>query len=334
MKRILIIRLSSFGDILLTTLAVRCIRKKFPEAHIDFLTRTPYASLLAGNPHVNNVIMLDVKSFNEVLLIRKKIRGQYDIVVDFHSNLRSIMLTAFNGAKVFRTKRFDFKRRLMVLFRSKNLFSIPSVPLRHLDAVKDIGVADDGDTIEFKGAANAVMAAKTLLLSHHVRDGFIALAPGSRWPTKEWPLSKFQELITLFPQEQFVILGGRQDEEAGKLLEAIDTSRVASFCGKTDPASAGEVLRRSRALVSNDSGLMHLAVAVGVPVLGIFGCTVSEFGFAPFRARSIVLEKGLSCRPCATKGRNKCPKNTLACLKEISVDDAADALEKLLKVLV
>ncbi|MBL8025213.1 MAG: glycosyltransferase family 9 protein [Fibrobacteres bacterium] len=329
MNRILIIRLSSFGDILLTTLAVRCIRKRFPSAHIDFVTRTPYVSLMSGNPYVNSVVALDVKNLAEVLRVRKKIRGQYDLIVDLHVNFRTYLLSLFTGAVTIRTKRFDFKRRLMALFHTKGKGALLPVPLRHLSGLKKVGVVDDGGGIEFSPPPDSVMAAKTLLLSHHIRDGYIVLSPGSRWLTKEWPKEKFAELISLMPQERFVILGGRQDEATGKMLETVDRTRVVSLCGKTDPASAGEVIRRAKAVLTNDSGLMHMATAVGIPVVAIFGCTVQEFGFAPFRGKSIVLERDLKCRPCATKGRKECPLGTLECLTSITADDAADALESL-----
>ncbi len=332
MRNILLIRLSSFGDILLTTPAIRCLKKSIPDIKIDFLTLGKYASLLEGNSNISNVIKLDNKSFGALLSCRRSILGKYSYIADFHVNYKTTFISVMAGAKRFTTKRYDISRRLLVASKKRpfrcfngSKFSLPPVPLRHIETISPLGIADDGGGLEFFATDEIATRVRKILDNNELgHKSFLAIAPFSQWPTKEWPLEHFRRLIELMPQEKFVILGNSVDKKKSELLVRFAPERTVNLSGFTDPATACEIIRSAKLLVSNDSGLMHAATAVETPVIALFGCTVRGFGFFPFRTKSIELETDLPCRPCATKGLRECPIGTLDCLMKIEPETVVE----------
>ncbi len=163
----------------------------------------------------------------------------------------------------------------------------------------------------------------------------IALCPGAKHFTKQYPLhhlSKVCELILDRTGAEIVVLGGKEEQTAAETLRQIAPERIHSFCGTLRLLESAAVLARCSAAVSNDSGLMHMATAVGVPVAALFGSTVREFGFFPYNANSVVLEtEGLSCRPCTHIGRTSCPHTHFRCMESIEPQRVADALFMLLE---
>ncbi len=331
MDKILVIRLSSLGDILLATPVLRGLSKRFPFAKIDFLTKTQYAPLIDQNPYISRIIKLEKGDLSELLSLRKMIRSEYDLVVDLHRNLRTLILVPFLfGPSVTRFPKHSIRRILLTRFKINLLKKTLSVPERYLKSLEKYGVPDDGMGLDFFASPRSVIQAKDILLKHHlVEKEPVALAPGARWYTKRWPAKRFIELIELLPNNRFVVMGEESEKELGEELVKAFPNRVINFMGKTGLPTSGEVLRRCRAIVTNDTGLMHLGTAVKIPVVAIFGSTKREFGFFPFRAKNIVLEKPLSCRPCTAIGLDKCKNNTLECLEGISASEVADALKQI-----
>ena len=330
MDKILVIRLSSLGDVLLTTPAIRALARRFPFAKIDFLTKARFAPLLDQNPYISRILRVEKGNLPELLSLRNTIRKEYDLVVDLHRNLRSFVLTPFfGGPAVTRVKKYALRRMLFVRFKINLLKNIPSVPERALSALLPLGVQDDGQGLDFFSGQSAVIQAKNLLHKFRLQEKEpIALAPGSRWLTKRWPLKNFVDLILLLPHHRFVVMGETQEKALGEELKKAAPDRISNLIGETDLPTTGEILRRCRGLVTNDSGLMHLGCAVKIPVVALFGSTQREFGFSPFRGRSLVLERTLACRPCTAIGRDICKTGSLECLATISAKEVAEALEK------
>jgi len=330
--KILVVRLSSLGDILLTTPAVRVLAKRFPEAKIDFLVKERYAPLLAQNPYLRKVIKLEKGDLPELLALRNTIRKEYDLVVDLHANLRSSVITPFfGGPSVVRFRKRSFSRFLLVRLKLNLLKGNLSVPERYMKALEKFGVADDGLGLDFYADPSAEIRAKDMLHTLRFQEKeAIVLAPGAKWPTKQWPLKKFIELCNLLPGQRFIVMGEEREKGLGEEIERALPGRAVSLAGQTDFQIAGEILRRCKAMVTNDSGLMHLGCAVKVPVVALFGSTCREFGFFPFRANSKVIEKKLSCRPCTAIGKSACKLGTLECLEGISAEEVAEAVRGLL----
>ena len=196
---------------------------------------------------------------------------------------------------------------------------------------KLIDINDDGKGLELYWNEETKISTekKAQKIGFDFSDPYLCLAPGAGFYTKRWPAENFEQLIGLVRKEfnyQVVLLGGEEDIELGRFLGKEDS--VYDFTGKLTLLETGVVLSQGKGLVSNDTGLMHMATAVDTPVLAIFGSTVREFGFFPFRGKSLVLENAeLSCRPCTHIGRKKCPKLHFECMLKISTEDVFENLK-------
>ncbi len=319
--KILIIRLSSIGDILLATPFLRQARIKFPDAVIDFVIKDRFIDLVQYNPHVNRIFSVNEKEGLSGLLELRKllIANNYDYVFDLHNNFRSRILTFGMKARISRIHKDKLKRALLVYTKINLYKQVTPIPLRYLKVGENAGIADDFNGLEIFWKNHIEEGLSLVVDKRLLRKPFVALAPGAGFKTKQWPLEYFRELIETIEKKHrlpIVILGSKAEEERFKLLEISDA--VHNLAGKLTLLESAIILSKAKVLISNDSGLMHMATAVKVPVLAIFGSTVKEFGFFPFRAQSKVIEnQALWCRPCSHIGRNHCPLIHFKCMKDI-----------------
>ena len=320
-KKILIIRFSSIGDILLATPFIRQTRMAFPDATIDFVVKQRFSELVRFNPHINHIY-----SFNEeeglagLLEIRKQIQHQkYHYIFDLHNNLRSHIVTFGLSAPVSRIQKDKLKRALLV-YTKINLYEEPvPIPLRYLQTGQTAGIKDDGNGLEIFWKNHIEENLFEVVQRKLLYNPFVALAPGAGFKTKRWPLDYYQQLIHLIHGQKrmpVVLLGDQEDAKRFKSLEVLPN--VINLAGKLTLLESAVMISKAKFLVSNDTGLMHMATAVKTPVVAIFGSTVKEFGFFPFRSQHKVAEnKGLWCRPCSHIGRNRCPLGHFKCMKEL-----------------
>jgi heptosyltransferase-2 len=174
--------------------------------------------------------------------------------------------------------------------------------------------------------------ANELLLG--VTGRIVSIAPGSRWPMKRWGVENYAELARRIAFEfdfHVVLVGDSTDAYATEPVGNEIRGRVTNLAGKTRILETAAVIERSVVFIGNDSGLMHLAEAVGVPVVALFGPTVEAFGYYPSLPASKVIERSLPCRPCSRNGRRPCPRGTQECLTGIPVDWVEEALWDLLE---
>ena len=333
--KILIIRLSSIGDILLSTPFIRQLRAKFPKSQIGFIVKDIYADLLRYNPNIDEIFCLNSGEGIEGLSdLKLKIRkNSYQIVFDLHNNLRSNYLKrGINAGKICSIKKGKLKQTLLVRFKL-NLYDheIP-IPFRYLSVAKNLGVTDDQKGLELYWPQRVINTweKKCQQMNFNLDQKFICLAPGAGFFTKRWPEAKFNTLVNLIHQKQkipVVVLGGDKDQEIGRRLGK--QKNTIDFCGKLSLLETAYIISKGKIIVTNDSGLMHMATAVQTPVLAIFGSTVKELGFFPYRAEARIIENsGLSCRPCSHIGRHYCPKKHFKCMEEISPENVYAELEK------
>ncbi|MGD9487504.1 MAG: glycosyltransferase family 9 protein [Calditrichaceae bacterium] len=323
--KILIIRLSSIGDVLLTTPFIRQARIKFPTAQIDFVVKKEFADLIKHNPHINHVHIFDKHNKNKGLkhLLQQIKAVNYNYIFDLHNNFRSkYLLKAGSNAAQSHIKKDKLKRALLV-YAKINLYSeIKPIPLRYLDVGKLAGIENDFQGLEIFWKNAVEEKIDRILKERGVKSDYIVFAPGAGFFTKQWPIEYFKDLTRLFlekREENIIILGGKN--EIGKFDSLEISGKVINLTGKLSLLESAAVLSRARAVVSNDSGLMHMASAVKTPVVAIFGSTVKELGFFPYRSNSIIIEnRDLKCRPCSHIGRKKCPRGHFKCMLEIEPD--------------
>jgi len=333
--KILIIRLSSIGDILLSTPFIRQVRETFPDANIDFVVKDIYRDLLTFNPHINELYCLKLNEGRKELdALKVKLRKKaYNVIFDLHNNMRSNYLKhGIHSEKTSSIKKEKIKQSLLVHFKINLYKKETPIPNRYLSVAKDYGVADDGKGLELLWKKETLDSTekKAISMGLELNHPYICLAPGAGFFTKQWPVEKFESLVKLIQQDkkfQIIVLGDDKDREIG--FSSKNLKNIIDSSGKLSLLETAYIISKGKMIVSNDSGLMHMATAVNTPVLAIFGSTVKELGFFPYRAKSMVIENSdLSCRPCSHIGRNTCPKGHFKCMNEISPEQVYAGLRQ------
>jgi heptosyltransferase-2 len=331
--RILAIRFSSIGDILLTTPLFRALRSRHPAASLALLTKEPFTPLVADNPRLNEVI--GFKPGQHLDQLAKELRSrEFTHVLDLHGSLRSRALRVLVPGPKWRGYRNHRVAREILIRYKKNTYprDIP-VPERYFDAARGLDVHPDGEGPEFFLSPVARDEAGAWLLANGLKSdaGLIALAPGAAHNTKRWPLEYWQELARRLSATglSIVSVGGPDDVEAAQAVADAGGSMAVNGAGRFGLQGTGALLARCRALVSGDTGVMHMATGVGTPVVALFGPTVRPFGFFPYSRKAIVIERDLDCRPCTAHGSEVCPLGHHHCLRQIASQEVEDVLRRL-----
>lgn len=328
--KVLVIRMSAIGDVILTLPVVDAIRAKWPAARIDFAVKREFAELVAGHPGVARVWQFERASGLGGLfgLGRAMAAEGYDLVVDLHRNPRSIYLRWRSRAWMRRVYRKWTWQRILLKVTGINLLkNAPPVVDRYFTALEDFGVRRAGRPKLH--LSPTVTAAATVILAREGISpaGFIAVAPGASYPTKQWPAAGFVAAAAELagPGGQVAVLGGGSDREAAAAVAtglAERGVRAADLAGSLSLAESAAVIARARLLLTNDSGLMHVGDALDVPLVAVFGPTSRELGFYPLGPRSCVVEhNGVRCRPCTLHGDPSCKKKHHRCMEEICAED-------------
>lgn len=313
--KILIIRLSSLGDIVLASLLVRRLRAKFPDAQIDFITGAPYRLLLDAFPDLNGKFIPHKDRF-----------GDYDIVIDLQNNFRSRRIVGkLHAPRAVRFHRSRINRFFRIHFPTlRNRLSTPEhVARQYLKIVSSLEVTDDGGRPVLVPPMEWFDSIKNLLASNKLTGSDLLLvAVGGRHGTKIWPADKWIDFLTQIYAVGFTniaIIGSISDVLAAEHIVRNLAFPVVTFAGQTDTTELIGLIASAKLLVCGDSGPMHIAAAVGTPVVAIFGPTVQEFGFAPFTDKARVVEvQNLECRPCHPHGPEKCPLGHFRCMLDIT----------------
>ncbi|MBK7105326.1 MAG: glycosyltransferase family 9 protein [Ignavibacteriae bacterium] len=307
-NKILIIRLSSLGDILLTSPLIRSLNNQFPNLKIDFLLREEYKDAVIFNPNLNSIILLKRNSqFDEIkndLLI-----NNYDLVIDLQNNFRSRKLSKGISKEILRFKKPSIEKFLLVKFKWNLFKEIIPIPVRYANTIPNFNLDEKGLEI-FIGKNDQIK----------IDENKIGFCPGSRHKTKMWKEEYFVELGKMFSDigKTILLFGGKDDKEiCEKISKQIPNS--INLSNDDELLKTAEEMKNCKIIICNDSGLMHLALSVKVPVVAIFGSTVKEFGFAPYKGKNLVLENNLlTCRPCSHIGLGECPQKHFKCMLDIT----------------
>ncbi|GAB6075578.1 glycosyltransferase family 9 protein [Desulfurobacterium crinifex] len=299
--RILLVRLSSLGDVILVSSVLSPLREKGVE--VDLLTYRPFGEIFKGDKRLRRVIEVDRKDFRNLSSIRslaESLKG-YDYGFDLHGILKTYLLSRYLPFPVFRYKKRSLLRRLMVIFkpfRAKWLY----VPEMYSEVFRKVGIEIENPRPELYISPYEIEKVKEFV----PLKGFVVVAPGARWKTKRYPEEKFRNVIELLKsiEIQSVIVGGKEEEEIGKKLSS-ETGAV-NLCGKLSIRESLSVISLSIGVISNDSAVVHMARAVKRPVVAIFGPTHPAFGFAPYPDEGVAITRNLPCSPCSLHGKTKC----------------------------
>ena len=315
--KILIIRSSSIGDIVLTTPVVRCIKKQIPNAEIHFLTKTNFVSLVENNPYVSKIYSIKDKVAEVAEALKKE---NYGFVIDLHKNLRSAQAKRAAGSKAFSFNKLNIEKWLLVNLKINKLPNIHIID-RYFETVKTLGVVNDNAGLDYfiPEKDNVDINAAFNLNANN----YYALVVGGSYYTKQIPINKLQEICSL-SDKPIIVLGGKEDVATGLQLEKEFTGKVFSPCGKLNINQSASIIQHADKVITSDTGLMHIASAFKKDIFSLWGNTVPEFGMYPYLPgkNSKILEvKNLSCRPCSKLGYSKCPKGHFKCMQDINVTE-------------
>ena len=319
-NKILIIRLSSLGDILLTSPVLKAIKKKYPSARIDFVVKKDFEDAILFNPNLTRIYAYN-KNETERLITELHSRN-YDLIIDLQNNFRSRALTRSLNVKTKRFKKPTIKKMLLVWFKINLLRELKTITQRYAEAA-NVLLDDEGLNL---------FLPDNILPTLDPQKKNIGFCPGAKHFTKRWLPEYFVELGNELAKFGYtvVLFGGKTEEElCAELANKINGSMNLQTGNNLFQIAAD--MKLCKMIVTNDSGLMHTAAAVGIPVAVIFGSTVREFGFAPYGVKNLILEnKSLSCRPCSHIGKSSCPKGHFNCMKEIKPQFVLNNVEKFL----
>ena len=322
-NKLLIVRLSSLGDILLTTPLVRTLKKNYPATEIDFVVREEYKDLLLLNPHLQNIFIYN-NNKDELKTLKNRIcENNYDLIIDLQNNLRSWLLLKCYGKSVLGFKKNNIKKFLLVHFKINKLKNAKPVPLRYASTLENFRLDDKGLELTTDKIQNPLL---------NSIENLIGICPGSKHFTKTWPEEYFIELGTLLNENGFkvALFGGKDDIKVCERISSKLPSAI-NLCNDNNILQTAADMKCCKVIYCNDSGLMHVATAVNIPVIAFFGSTVKEFGFIPYNSKNLILENNsLSCRPCTHIGRERCPEKHFKCMKELAPQSAFEKLSLLL----
>lgn len=323
--KFLIVRFSSIGDIVLTSPVVRCLKKQVPEAEIHFLVKESFIPVVQHNPYIDKIHVL---AHSWELMIEELKTEEYDYIIDLHHNVKTLRLKNELKVKSFSFYKLNVQKYIYTAFKLNILPKIHIVD-RYLDTVRSFGVKNDGEGLNYFIAPNEETKKDDIPGSHYA--GYIACVIGAAHGTKRWPVHRWKAFCGKM-DHPIILLGGKEDKQRGDEIAEADDVKVYNACGKFSINESADLVRKAKLVISNDTGLMHIAAAFKKPVISLWGNTVPSFGMTPYYgdryhrntqklAFDIVQVKNLWCRPCSKIGYEKCPLGHFKCMEKIGEEE-------------
>jgi heptosyltransferase-1 len=329
-RKVLLIRLRRIGDIILTTPAVRALRTALPRAEFVYVVEEPYRKLVEGNPDIDRVVVVPKEpSRREFLALVRAIRKEgFDAVIDFHGGPRASLLALLSGAKIkagyaIKYRGLFYDVRVPRAPKEGRIHSVAN----HVNLVRALGIE--------VGIISGLVLPRGQALTFNIRnseceklgpDPLIVLHIGAGNRFRYWGTDNLVRLVSLLgeiPGARVALIGGAEDKAAeAEILEK--APGTLSYVGELDLAETAELIRQAAVFVGPDSGPMHIATAVGTPIVAWFGPTLPA-NFAPWKPASSVriIEKALDCRPCKQRA---CVHGDFRCLQLITPEEVRDQI--------
>lgn len=326
--KILVLRFSSIGDIVLTTPVIRCLKTQVDQSEIHYATKAGYEDLLIENPYVDKTHLLEENLFDFIKTLRAE---KFDMVVDLHKNLRTAVIKLSLGVRSYTYDKLNFKKWLITNFK------INTLPNKHIVDRYIEGLAPLGIKMDSLGLDHFIPEKDEVELSwlpEPYQQYFVAVVIGGKFNTKKLPKDRIIELCDRI-NKPILLLGGKEDVQTGEEVEQFfertvgDTTYdkgleelgkhaiVYNACGKFNINQSASLIKQAKWVFTHDTGLMHIAAAFKKEVFSIWGNTIPEFGMYPYRTKFTIFEnKKINCRPCSKIGYAKCPKKHFKCMEE------------------
>lgn len=331
-KKVLILRFSSIGDIVLTTPVIRTIKNQLDGVEVHYCTKPQFASIVDNNPHVDKVHVLN-KSLSELVEVLKA--EKFDVIIDLHTNLRTRIIKWRLGVKSFSFNKLNWEKWLYVNLKINKLPNIHIVD-RYMATTTALGIKMDTGGLDYFIPEKDEVELEWLPETH--QQEYIALVVGAKHATKRLPTKRLIELCDRI-NKPIVLLGGKEDAPTGEEIEDFFRKRAESehleeglkelnkkalifnACGKFNLNQSASLVKQAKAVFTHDTGLMHIAAAFKKQIFSIWGNTTPLFGMYPYRTKFSIFENNkLNCRPCSKIGYDKCPKGHFKCMNEVVFD--------------
>lgn len=311
MSKVLVVRFSSIGDIVLTTPVVRALASAGHVVH--FATKANFEPVLRANPYISQLHLLKDSLAHLLLELKEE---HFDFIVDLHNNLRTKVLKLALGLPSSSFNKLNVEKYRLVRF--KDLKAMPAVHIvdRYLQTLSPLRI----DSFDNQGLDFFLTTADrpSPQVYTPLSNNFVAIVLGAQHSTKQLPSQKLSELLTAIPSPK-VLLGAQKDDELAKLalkhLPQNQKALILNLCGKLTLRESAWVLSEANEVFSHDTGLMHIAAALKKPVTAIWGNTVPELGMYPYKTPYRNWQvTNLDCRPCSKIGFSKCPQVHFNCM--------------------
>jgi heptosyltransferase-2 len=333
-SKILIIQTAFIGDVILTTPLIKGIYDTLSPKVIDFLTIPRSVNIVESNPYLGKTIVFDKQEKDKgvsglLKLSRLLAKEEYDICFTPHRSWRSAFITKSTGAKI----RIGFDRSVRSSVFTHLVKYKPHVHEieRNLSLLHALHVDYNITRPKIYPTNEDIETILQILKDKGISEtsNLFAVAPGSIWSTKKWPLQSYQRFCQLQSNRGRIILllGSQEDTNLCRKIESL-CDNCLSLAGKISIRQTRYLLEYCDGLLTNDSAPLHIGLAANIPVFAIFGATTPQFGFAPIGDKDIVFENEiLACRPCGIHGGSKCPTRTFACMETITPQEVYEGIE-------
>ncbi len=337
----MLVRFNSLGDVIKCTALPRLIKKQHPRVRLGFVTLSQHAPLLANNPHLDEVLCYPRQdNLKGLFQLTKQLRNRRpQLIIDLHNSLRSRFLRLGVNSHWIILNKHNWQRGLLSAWGWEMYSHYPSKQDDFLQLLYPWNIKDDGlgteiylgqleQTQQFRSSFSA-----ELKWLKNCRRPLLSVAPVAAWPLKCWPLAHVETLLKKFISQcngSVMLFGGAHDEGSKELAAQLGRSAI-NLAGRTNFLESAWFASKSNLMVANDTGMSHIAEAVGVDTLVFFGPTTEHWGFFPQRASSRVLQCDLPCRPCTRNGKGRCHHPwQQACLASITPNNALQQICQML----
>jgi ADP-heptose:LPS heptosyltransferase len=328
--KILIIRFSSIGDIVLTTPAIRCAKLQIPDAQIHFLCKKSMKDVTIANPYIDQFHYYDN---NMKVLINQLREERFDYIIDLHKNFRSYTITRALRVRCFSYQKQSVQKFLLTKLHI-NTMTGRHISLRSLDALKKLNVKDDGMGLDYFIPKESEIRVDDLPITHQL--GYLAVVIGASYKTKKLPVTKLIHLCSLISYP-VILVGGPEDSNEGLEVSSTDPVKIYNSCGKFSLNESADIIRKAKLIISHDTGMQYIAAAFQKKILAVWGGTSPKLDVEPFYGTSTlskhknILVPSLSCQPCSNYGTRTCPKGHFRCMNDQDTEAIARMANSLVR---
>ncbi len=325
--RLLFIRFSSIGDIVLTSSAVRCAKKQIPGVEIHFLTKESMKDLVTNNPFIDHCHFLG-NDMQDTIAALKNI--QFDYIIDLHHNIRTWKIKKALGVPSFSYHKLSIQKWILAKLHF-NFLPKSHVCDRYIDTLAYFKVINDGQGLDYFFPKDYTFKASNLPTSHQA--GFVAFVIGASYFNKKMPAAKWIELAQQL-KRPIVLVGGKEDATVANEITLAAAEFVYNACGKYDLTASASIIQMSQVVVSHDTGFLHVAAAFKKPTITIWGATSPLLQFEATYPKDTTtphfnsMVPHLSCQPCTKQGSNHCPQAHFACMRLQNIPSIASKVNE------